>query len=166
MTLMSKNKRQHLQVFLFKIAMNLFPAYRRTGGRVAYISDDWQQVKIRLKLNWQTKNYVGSIFGGSIYGAIDPIYMLQLMKILGKNYVVWDKEASIKFIKPIRTTVYANFNLNNQIINSIKNEIAVNNKSIINLPVNFYDANDVLYATITKTLYIADKQYYLNKPKA
>jgi acyl-coenzyme A thioesterase PaaI-like protein len=163
---MSKNKRQHLQVFLFKIAMNLFPAYRRTGGRVAYISDDWQQVKIRLKLNWQTKNYVGSIFGGSIYGAIDPIYMLQLMKILGKNYVVWDKEASIKFIKPIRTTVYANFNLNNQIINSIKNEIAVNNKSIINLPVNFYDANDVLYATITKTLYIADKQYYLNKPKA
>jgi len=41
-------------------------------------------------------------FGGSIYGALDPIYMVQLINILGGKYVVWDKAATIKFIRPIK----------------------------------------------------------------
>ncbi|MCX8514782.1 MAG: DUF4442 domain-containing protein [Burkholderiales bacterium] len=163
MQIIGKNQRQYIKVFFFRIIMNLFPAYRRTGGRVTFISNDWCHVRIKLKLNWQTKNYVGSIFGGSIYGSIDPIYMLQLIKILGPNYVVWDKEAAIKFIKPVRTTIYADFLLDQEIINKVKNEVQSKSKSIISLPVNFYDANNILYATISKTLYIADKKYYFNK---
>jgi hypothetical protein len=37
---------------------NVFPAYRGTGGRVTYISDDWREVRIRLALSWRTRNYV------------------------------------------------------------------------------------------------------------
>ena len=32
--------------------------------------------------------------------AVDPIYMLMLLKILGPEYIVWDKSANIRFRKP------------------------------------------------------------------
>src|SRR5258708_14269626 len=88
---------------------NWFPAYRGTGGRVAYIAGDWSEVRVRVPLSWRTRNYVGTIFGGSMYGAIDPIYMLMLMKILGPEYIVWDKAATIRFRRPGREQLQAVF---------------------------------------------------------
>ena len=66
----------------------MFPAYRGTGGRVTYIADDFHEIKVKIPLSWRSRNYVGTIYGGSMYGAIDPIYMLMLIKILGPEYVV------------------------------------------------------------------------------
>ena len=79
---------------------NLFPAYRGTGARVTYIASDFREARVRLPLNWRTRNYVGTIFGGSLYGAVDPMYMILLIKILGPDYVVWDKAATIRFVSP------------------------------------------------------------------
>jgi len=59
-------------------------------------------VRIRLPLIWRTRNYVGTIFGGSLYGAVDPIYMIMLIKALGPDYIVWDKAATIRFLRPGR----------------------------------------------------------------
>ena len=87
---------------LSRWGFNWFPAYRGTGGRVAYIAGDWSEVHVHVPLSWRTRNYVGPIFGGSMYGAIDPVYMLMLIKILGPEYVVWDKAATIRFRRPGR----------------------------------------------------------------
>jgi acyl-coenzyme A thioesterase PaaI-like protein len=81
---------------------NWFPAYRGTGARITYIAGDWSEIRIRLPLSWRTRNYVGTIFGGSMYGAIDPMYMMMLIKTLGPDYVVWDKAATIRFRRPGR----------------------------------------------------------------
>lgn len=94
---------------MFRWGWNFFPAYRGAGGRIEYISDDWHEARVRLPLSWRTRNYVGTIYGGSIYASIDPIYMLMLMHILGKGYVVWDKAANVRFRKPGRTTLWADF---------------------------------------------------------
>lgn len=93
----------------FRWGFNLFPAYRGTGGRVIYAADDFHEVRVKLPLNWRTRNYVGTIYGGSIYGAIDPIYMLMLMRILGDGYVLWDKAANVRFRKPGKGTLFADF---------------------------------------------------------
>jgi hypothetical protein len=60
----------------FRWICNLFPAFRGTGGRVTYVDADFREVHVRLRLNWRTRNYVGTIFGGSLYGAVDPFHML------------------------------------------------------------------------------------------
>ncbi len=73
---------------------NFFPAYRGTGARFTYIAADWREVRIKLPLNWRTRNYVGTIYGGSMYGAVDPIYMVMLIQLLGPQYIVWDKAAT------------------------------------------------------------------------
>jgi len=90
---------------------NLFPAYRGTGARVTYIADDFHEVRIRLPLSLRTRNAVGTIFGGSMYGAVDPIYMIMLMRLLGRGFTVWDKAAEIRFRKPGRTTLHATFKI-------------------------------------------------------
>ena len=150
---------------LTRIGFNLFPAYRRTGGRICFISDDWKDVHVKLSLNWKTKNYVGTVFGGSIYGALDPIYMIQLINILGKEYVIWDKSASINFIKPIHKRVYARFLITSAIIEEIIFKVKTDKKYTISLPVTFQDESGTVYSKVEKVLYIADKTYYKNRQR-
>ncbi len=102
--------------FLF----NLFPAYRRTGARITYISPDLQQVRIKLPLNWKTKNYSGTAFGGSIYAAVDPVIPMIFTKSLGDNYQVWLKSASIDYKKPGRTTLYGDFHIPDKEIRDVR----------------------------------------------
>lgn len=143
---------------IFRWGFNLFPAFRGTGGRVAYISDDWHEARVRLPLSWRTRNYVGTIYGGSIYASIDPIYMLMLMHILGKGYVVWDKAANVRFRKPGKTTLYADFLLTKDEIAEIR-QLAETERSVDRIyKVELKDKEGTVHATIDKTLYIAKKQ--------
>src|SRR3954464_14803254 len=100
---------ESLRTRLTRFGWNLYPVYRGTGGRIAYIDDEWREVRVEIPLSWRSRNYVGTVFGGSIYGAVDPVYMIMLMRRLGPGYVVWDKAASIRFKKPGRSTLHARF---------------------------------------------------------
>ena len=142
---------------LFRWGFNFFPAYRGTGGQVTYIADDWREVRIKIPLNWRTRNYVGTIYGGSMYGAVDPIFMLMLIKILGPDYTVWDKAANIRFRKPGRGTLYAEFQVDETEISAIK-RLAETERSIDRIyMVDLKNRAGVTHAQIEKTIYIAKK---------
>ena len=132
---------------------NLFPAYRGTGGRIAYVADDFREVRVRLPLSWRTRNAVGTIFGGSIYGALDPIYMIMLIQLLGRGYVVWDNSAEIRFRKPGRATLYATFKISEEELAEIR--AATANGPIDRVySVDLVDEAGVVHATVTKTIYV------------
>jgi acyl-coenzyme A thioesterase PaaI-like protein len=137
---------------------NLFPAYRGTGGRITYIAGDWLEVRINLPLNRRTRNYVGTTFGGSMYGAVDPVYMLMLIKALGMNYVVWDKAAAIHFKKPGRATLYARFVLSREGISSIRDELTRVPSIERVYHVDLTDADGAVHAAIDKTIHIRRKE--------
>ena len=136
---------------------NLFPAYRGTGARVDYIASDWRELRIRLPLSWRTRNLVGTIFGGSMYGAIDPMYMVMLIRILGRDYVVWDKAACIQFKKPGKTTLYATFKLSDAEIDDIHRQAQVQPSLERVYEVALTDAAGVVHAVAQKTIYIRRK---------
>lgn len=122
-----------------------------------YVADDWHEVRVKLPLNWRTRNYVGTIYGGSIYGSIDPIYMLMLMRILGPDYVVWDKAANVRFRKPGKGTLFADFLLTPDEIREVI-DLAQNSRSIDRIyDVELKDMHGVVHAQIEKTLYISKK---------
>lgn len=100
---------ESLRTRLRRWGFNLFPAFRGTGAWLTYLADDFREVRLRIPLSWRTRNYVGTIYGGSMYSAVDPIYMIMLMRIIGSHYEVWDKAASIRFLEPARETLYARF---------------------------------------------------------
>ncbi len=142
---------------LDKFKFNLFPAYRGTGARVVSISDDYRHIRIKLPLNWRTRNYVGTIFGGSLYAAVDPLYMIMLIKNLGPDYVVWDKAASIRFRKPGKSTLFADFRLDRHEIDLIRSSL-LQQKSVDRIyKVELTDAGGAVHAVVEKTIYIARK---------
>ena len=149
---------ESLKTKLWRWGFNLFPAYRGTGGWVEYISDDYMEIRVRLPLSWRTRNYVGTIFGGSLYGAVDPICMLMLMKLLGRDYVVWDKAAAIRFKRPGRTTLRAKFVIAPSEVAEIKAELG-SCKSIDRVYlVELLDDAGKVHAQVEKTIYIARRE--------
>jgi hypothetical protein len=139
---------------LVRWKFNLFPAYRGTGARVTYIAADFREVRIRLPLSWRTRNVVGTIFGGSLYGAVDPMFMIMLIRILGPDYVVWDKVATIRFRKPGRTTLYATFSLDNAEIDAIRDATASGHSVDRTYHVDLVDEAGVVHAAVEKVIYV------------
>lgn len=133
---------------------NLFPAYRGTGARVTYIAADWREVRVRLPLSWRTRNYVGTTFGGSLYGAVDPMYMIMLIKILGPAYTVWDKAATIRFRKPGRSTLFARFLLEEEEIRKIRRQLETIPSIDRVYTVDLADADGVVHASVEKTIFL------------
>jgi acyl-coenzyme A thioesterase PaaI-like protein len=131
-----------------------FACYRGTKGRLRSIADDWSEVHLDLPLSWRTRNYVGTIFGGSIYSAVDPIYMLMLMRRLGNDYVVWDKAAAIEFNKPGKETLHAQFVVSDDELARIR--LALENQRSIDrsYSIDLTDRSGAICARVDKVIYI------------
>jgi acyl-coenzyme A thioesterase PaaI-like protein len=148
---------ESIETWAFRQMLNVWPCYWGTGGRVTFISSDWRQANVRLSLGLRTRNYVGAIFGGSIYGSIDPIYMLMLIKILGPAYIVWDKATTVRFKKPGRGRLNAQFIVTEDEIATIR-DLSSQAKSIDRVyAVEFRDRGGDLVASIEKTIYVRRK---------
>ncbi len=148
---------ESLSTRLMRWGFNFFPAYRGTGGRITYIAADWREVRIRLPLSWRTRNYVGTIYGGSIYGAVDPFYMIMLIKLLGPAYVVWDKAATVRFQKPGTRSLYARFSLPTHETDFIRTALRTVPKLDRTYTIELTDQTGVVHATIQKTIQIRHK---------
>ena len=139
---------------VYRWLFNWFPAYRGTGARVTYIASDWSEMRVRLPLSWRTRNYVGTIFGGSMYGAIDPMFMFMLIKILGPDYIVWDKAATIRFRRPGRDTLTATLALSPETVLDIKAATDQAGKTEKDFVVDLVSASGEVHASFTKLVSI------------
>ena len=143
---------------LVRWGFNRFPAYRGTGARLTWIAPDWSEVRVRLPLGWRTRNYVGTIFGGSMYGAVDPVYMIMLIKALGPDYIVWDKAATIRFRRPGRETLFAVFRIPAEELAAVHAAVADGGKAEREFTVDLVDAAGEVHATCTKLIHVRRRE--------
>ena len=132
----------------------IFACYRGTGGRLKHIAPDWSEVRLELPLSWRTRNYVGTIFGGSIYSAVDPIYMIMLIRRLGPEYVVWDRSASIQFRKPGRATLRARCVVTDEEVAAIRRALETERSIDRSYIIDLADSSGLVCATVEKVIYI------------
>lgn len=144
----------------FRTLMNGYPMFFGTGGKILFWSGDSREVQLRLRRNIWTYNYVGTIFGGSMFSAADPFYMLMLLRIFGPEYVIWDKAGSIRFRKPARKTLYTRYLLTNEVIDGIRQDVAASGQTERTFQLQWVDANGVVHAEMERLCYIADKAHY------
>ena len=145
---------RELRATLIRLGINHFPAYWMTGGRVVDLAPDFSRARVALPLTWRTKNVVGTTFGGSIYGAVDPIYMILLRRRLGADYTVWDKAAEIRFRKPGESTLYAEFEIDDAEVRTIRETLAVGESIDRVYETELVDEAGVVHAEVEKTLYV------------
>lgn len=164
--LLKRAQRKGFAGKIVKLFFNISPLYRRTGGKIVNVSNDFRQVDIRIPLNRKTRNYVGTVFGGSMFAATDPIYMFQLIQLLGDNYIVWDKHSEIHFQKPGTSTLFSSFEVDDELIEEIKSNIAEKGSYTVTLPVLLTNKEKMVIAKINKTIYTASKAHYKQRKKA
>ena len=145
------------QAHALRRAVNFWPPLLGAGIRVKRISPDMKEIDVEMKLRWWNANYVGTHFGGSLYMMTDAFYMLMLMSNLGRDYIVWDKSATIRYKKPGRGTVRAEFRLSDAQLDDIREKL----KSLLKyepvFTVAVKDETGEIVAEVDKLLYIRRK---------
>ncbi|BES70481.1 hotdog fold domain-containing protein [Marinobacter nanhaiticus D15-8W] len=139
-------------------ALNVFGPYLGAGITVRHLAPDFSEAIVEMKLHWYNTNYVGTHFGGSLYSMTDPMYMLLLMNRLGNEYIVWDKAASIDFLKPGKGKVTAHFVLSDEVVENIKTQTANGDKVLPEWAVDVLDESGEIVARVHKTLYVRRKR--------
>ncbi len=144
------------QKFLDRM-INYYSPFLGAGIKVKHMSADFRHCQVIMPLTFYNKNYMGTQFGGSLYAMTDPWYMLMLIKNLGPDYIVWDKAASIRFKKPGRASVEAEFILTQADIDEVKAAVETNVKMDKIFIVEIKDDKGQLIAVVEKVVYIRKK---------
>ena len=143
---------------LLRFGMNLWSPFRGSGIRVRRIAADYREIEVELSLKWHNRNYPAAThFGGSLYAMTDPFYMLMLIKNLGPEYVVWDKAAAIRFRKPGRGKVRAEFRLTDAQLDDIREQLNTLPKYEPSYKIEVKDEAGEVVAEVEKVLHIRKK---------
>lgn len=145
---------------IVKFALNIWPPFWGAGIRILRISDDFRTVDMKLKLRWWNKNANRTQYGGSIFSLTDPVYSLMLMGILGEEYYVWDKEASINFIKPGQSDLFAQFEITQAMLDEIYAVTRHGNKCFPEFIIHVKDAKGSVVSEVHRKLYVRKKPKY------
>ena len=86
-----------------------------------------------------------------MYSCVDEIYMVQLLNILGPCYVVWDKSAFIRFRRPGKETLYAEFQLTDEFLEQISTQIETHKERDFELAIELVNANHEVHAPDQKS---------------
>jgi len=138
--------------------MNLWPPFLGAGIRVTRLDPDWRAVDVEMKLRFWNRNYVGTHYGGSLYSMTDPFYMLMLIENLGSDYIVWDKSANIRFRRPGRGRVTAQFRVTHEQIDDIRRQLESAEKLEPTFTVEVKDDSGEMIAIVEKIVQIRRKQ--------
>jgi hypothetical protein len=136
--------------------VNIWPPLAAAGIQVRWGSD-MKSAVVEMKLRWWNQNFVGTHYGGSLYSMTDPFYMLMLIKNLGSEYIVWDKAASIRFRKPGKGKVRAEFRLTDAQLDDIRERLKTETKYEPTFTVEVKDGSGDVVTEVQKVLHIRKK---------
>ena len=137
--------------------MNTWPPFFFAGIRILEISPDYRRARVKLVKKTFNSNYVGTLFGGSLFSMTDPFFMIMTMKNLGEKYIVWDKRGEIEFVSPGKATVYGEFQITDEDLEDIRKNVADIGKYLKWFEVELKTAEGVLVAIVKKQIYFRAK---------
>ncbi|HTV95242.1 MAG TPA: DUF4442 domain-containing protein [Steroidobacteraceae bacterium] len=141
----------------FRRLINLWPPFLFNGITVMDIAQDWSAVAVRLRLRRWNRNYFGTHFGGNLFAMTDPFWALIAFHRLGAGYIVWDRAASIEFLTPGRSDVYAKFAMDAETVDGIRAQAAAGAKVLQWFETDVSDERGEVIARVRKQLYIRRK---------
>lgn len=142
------------KIKLLRWRFNRYPAYRQSGARVVRISEDFREITVRLPLNRLTRNLHGTIYGGAMYAAVDPLHAVIVASHLGPDFHVWMKSAQIDFRRPGRTDLLATAHVSAHELDEIRAALAHSSKLDRVFRLNLASPDGEVAAQVTFTVHI------------
>ncbi len=137
--------------------MHWWPPLLGAGIKVTRMDEDYRAIDVEMRLTRLNRNVMGSHFGGSLYSMTDPFYMLMLMENLGRDYIVWDKAATIRYKRPGIGTVRAEFRLPIETTDEIRSALETADRFEPVFLIEVKDKAGNVVAEVDKTIYCAKR---------
>jgi acyl-coenzyme A thioesterase PaaI-like protein len=140
--------------------MNLWPPLLGAGIKVVKMDKHLRAIDVEMRMRAWNRNIVGSHFGGSLFAMTDPFYMLMLIENLGRQYVVWDKAASIRYRKPGKGTMRAEFRLSVERVEEIRAVIETGERCEPRFVIEVKDEAGDVVAEVERVVYCAKRDVH------
>lgn len=145
---------ERLSPRILRHLLNLWPPFLGAGIRVSYLASNWRAATVEMKLRWPNRNPQRSHFGGSLFAMTDPFFALLVRRNLPAGYVVWDRSASIDFVAPGRSRVWARVELHDEDLEKILRMTADGDKHLHLFKVDICDDEGLTVARVEKLVYV------------
>jgi acyl-coenzyme A thioesterase PaaI-like protein len=137
-----------------RFAMNWWSPFRGAGIRVRHIAKDFRSATVELRLRSSSRGDAGTHAGGFLYAMTDPFFALMLRENLGGDYLVWDKAGSIDYVAPVRSRVWARFELAEADLENIIRMTGSGDKHLHLFRVDIKDDDGMVVARVEKMVYV------------
>ena len=142
---------------MLKWAIRCYPPLLFQRIWVEYFGADFKSVKVKIKKSILNINYNRSIFGGTIFSAIDPFHAIlfdQIFKQKGLKTRVWLKSAQIQYLKPGHGNLYFEIIITDEQIAEAETALLKLGKFVKTYKIEIYNAENVLCAVAQNEVYI------------
>jgi len=130
-----------------------------TGIWLTHVSPEFDEFRVKMKLRWYNRNLLGIHYGGSLYSMCDPWYMFILMATLGSKYIVMDKAAAIRYMKPGKGTLYCTFKVEPARVRQIREELDQVGKKDFTFLCEVKNEQGEVVCEVDKIVYVRKKDF-------
>jgi acyl-coenzyme A thioesterase PaaI-like protein len=138
--------------------VNLYPPFLGAGIRVR-ARPDLRHVEATLAWRWWSRDHLGTQPGGSIYAMADPFYTVMLGERLGRSYTVSLTEATVRYLKPGRSRLTAEFTLDDDQVQTLRREADAAGMTTAVFRVAVRDRGGEIVAEVVQTLHIRVRRF-------
>ncbi len=142
------------KLFKYKKLLNFYPPFLGAGIRIKSYSKEGNSYLVEMKLRWYNRNVAGTHFGGSLYSMCDPFYVFAAYSYFGDDYIIWDKSASIEYVRPGVGTVQGLFEISLDKLKDMKAIVDLEGKKTFYFQTNITDKKNRVVAKIKKEIYL------------
>ena len=150
-----------------RYALNLFPPLLFNRISIKSISENFMEIKVRVRFSWMNKNFQQTIFGGTIFSAVDPYFPTMYWHIFSRKKLpmeVWVKSAEINYKSPADSDLFLMFKLNEKDIQAALNGLQKDGKFEVWHNVEAVNSDNIICAEAKVLVYIRNyKNLNLNK---
>ena len=149
-----------------KWVLRTYPPFLFQRIWVKKIYDDFKGAEVKIYKSFLNINSNKTVFGGTIFSALDPMHSILLDQILKKKglkkTVAWLKSAKIDYLKPGTTNLSYKIKLDDQEIKDALQTIKERGKVIRTFTTEVFDQKGVKCAVCQNEIYIRDLNFDFN----
>jgi len=146
-----------------KWMMRLYPPLFFQRIWVRKVHADFKRMDIRIVKSWLNGNHNSTIFGGTLFTAVDPMHAVLLAQILYRKgitkIVSWSKSTKIAYLKPVRKSVDFSIQLRDHEIDEVLELVRKHGKVVRTFEVEILDRDGLCCARSQNEIYIRDLNF-------
>lgn len=138
----------------------LVPANRRMGIKIESMAGPDQTIVLRLPYRRKNFNVGGTVHGSAIMALAETVHgVAVLTRFKPDNHFMFTKEINLKYLKKATSELFVRFNIGQQILSKIENELNAHGIFELELESTVTDTSEAPIARLNAVYHIKRKSH-------